>query len=315
MNDHPRVYPGDLGAAELVNLKKKTRLSVSVCLPALNEERTIGQICRTVRTLMPQLVDELIVVDSGSSDGTMDVAREAGAAVHSAASIVPHVRVERGGKGEALWRSLGIATGDVVVWLDSDTKNFDTGFVLSLVAPLLREPELRMSKAFYDRPLQDATGTLTTGGARVTELLVRPLAHVLFPELLGFIQPLSGEYAARRDLLRSLPFFTGYGVDIGLLIDVAQEVGLDRVVQVDLGSRVHRNQDILPLGRMAFQVAQTMTTRAEQLGRLKLANEWPDVMLQFRSRDGGALPEEHPLRVRELPPMASVSESGNATNP
>ena len=201
------------------------------------------------------------------------------------------------------------------MWLDSDTKNFTTGFVLNLVEPLLREPRLQMTKAFYDRPLQDATGTLTTGGARVTELLVRPLAHVLFPELLGFIQPLSGEYAAHGELLRSLPFFTGYGVDIGLLIDVAQEIGLDRVAQVDLGSRVHRNQEILPLGRMAFQVAQTMTTRAEQLGRLKLANTWPEAMRQFRSRDGEAVIEEHRLQVGELPPMESVSGNESAASP
>lgn len=309
MTEHPLIFQARLEASELAALKNETGVSVSVCLPALNEEATIGEICRLVSSLMPDLVDELIVVDSGSTDHTLEVARQAGAATYEASTLVPDVKILRGGKGEALWRSLAVAQGDIVVWLDSDTKNFSTSFVLDLIEPLLSDRRLVMSKAFYDRPLQDAAGALTTGGARVTELLVRPLAHVLFPELLGFIQPLSGEYAARRELMRSLPFFTGYGVEIGLLIDIAQEVGLDRVVQVDLGSRIHRNQEILALGRMAFQVAQTMTTRAEQLGRLKLENEWPDLMRQFRSADDGPLSEDHVLGVTELPPMKSVSGS------
>ena len=315
MSQDPRVYRTRLSATELAEAKVQTGLSVSVCLPALNEEQTIGHICRTIHSLMPALVDELIVVDSGSQDDTISVARKAGAEVYRASSIVPHVKVDRGGKGEVLWRSLGVVRGDIVLWLDSDTRNFDTSFVLALIEPLFVDRELRMTKAFYDRPLQDPAGALTTGGARVTELLVRPLAHVLFPELLGFIQPLSGEYAAYRDVLRSLPFFTGYGVEIGLLIDVAQEVGLDRVVQVDLGSRIHRNQEILALGRMAFQVAQTMTTRAEQLGRLKLENEWPDSMRQFRSEGAGPISEEHELLVSELPPMENVSGSDPTKTP
>lgn len=315
MSGDPRVYRTRLSASDLEELKDNRGLSISVCLPALNEEATIGEICRTIRSLMPALVDELIVVDSGSSDHTTEVARHAGAEVYAASSILPRIEVERGGKGEVLWRSLAVARGDIILWLDSDTRNFDTSFVLGLVEPLLVDPALRMTKAFYDRPLVDAAGALTTGGARVTELLVRPLAHVLFPELLGFIQPLSGEYAAHRDLLRSLPFFTGYGVEIGLLIDVAQEVGLDRVVQVDLGSRIHRNQEILALGRMAFQVAQTMTTRAEQLGRLKLANDWPGSMSQFRSDGAGPVSDEHALGVTELPPMETVAGSDPTTIP
>lgn len=209
-----------------------------------------------------------------------------------------------------MWKTLAVARGDLIVWLDSDTRNFTSDFVADLVSPLLVEDQIRMSKAFYDRPLQDPAGTLTTGGARVTELLVRPLAHALFPELTGFIQPLAGEYASHRDLLRSLPFFTGYGVEIGLLIDVAERIGLEHVVQIDLGSRVHRNQEILALGRMAFQVAQVITLRAEQLGRMKLAGEWPEVLTQFRGTDEGPVIEQHRLVVRELPPMESVAGTG-----
>lgn len=306
----PPIYRSHHDPAELTALKKQRGLTVSVCLPALNEEATIGQICTQITSLMPDVVDELIVVDSGSTDGTLELAKAAGAVTFSTSSILPEIPIEAGGKGEALWKSLAVAGGDVVVWLDSDTRNFSTSFVLDLIEPLLVDSRVGLSKAFYDRPLRDADGALTTGGARVTELLVRPLAHLLFPELLGFIQPLAGECAGDRRLLRSLPFFTGYGVEIGLLIDLAQRVGLERVVQVDLGSRIHRNQEILPLGRMAFQVARTMTTRAEQLDRVKFGNEWPELMSQFRSSVDGPLAEQHLLRVDELPPMETVSAAG-----
>lgn len=310
MNLDPPIYRSHHDRAELTALKKQRGLTVSVCLPALNEEATIGQICTQIRSLMPDLVDELIVMDSGSTDRTVELAKAAGAMAFSTSSILQQIPIEAGGKGEALWKSLSVAGGDVVVWLDSDTRNFSSSFVLDLMEPLLVESRVVVSKAFYDRPVRDADGALGTGGARVTELLVRPLTHLLFPELRGFIQPLSGEYAGDRRLLRSLPFFTGYGVEIGLLIDIAQRVGLERVVQVDLGSRIHRNQEILALGRMAFQVARTMTTRAEQLDRVKLGNEWPELMSQFRSSVDGPLPEQHLLRVDELPPMESVSAAG-----
>lgn len=310
MNQHPRVYRTRRDASELAALKKDAGLSITVCLPALNEEATIGQICGEITSLMPGVVDELIVMDSGSGDDTVAIAGAAGATIYRSSEVLTQIAIPQGGKGEALWKSLAVAEGDILVWLDSDTKNFTRSFLLGLVEPMLVDRRILMSKAFYDRPLLDPAGALTTGGARVTELLVRPLAHVLFPELLGFIQPLSGEYAAHTDLLRSIPFFTGYGVEIGLLIDVADCVGLERVVQVDLGTRVHRNQEILALGRMAFQVAQTMTLRAEQWGRVKLENEWPDLMQQFRSLENGPVLEQHRLQVTELPPMESVSTTG-----
>ena len=300
---HDPHFPGT--AEELIGAKAASGLSISVCLPALNEAATIGPICRTIRRLVEiGLVDQLVVVDSGSSDDTVASARGAGAQVFTATELIPDVHAP--GKGGTLWKSLSVATGDVVLWLDSDTRNFDEGFVTRLVAPFLDGGESRMTKAFYERPLGEGAKLLTTGGARVTELVVRPLSHLLFPELTGFVQPLSGEYAAFREDLIQLPFFSGYGVEVGLLIDFIARHGASGVRQVDLGTRVHRNQDVLALGRMAFEVMQVMTRRAEDLGRLKLGMEWPVTMTQFVPSDAGAEAVSHGLAVIELPPLATV---------
>lgn len=297
------MHEHDLRVDDLVRLKASRDVSVSVCLPALNEAATIGPICVAVGALVKAgLVDELVVVDSGSSDATTQVARDAGAAVHPAAGIGP-VGTGASGKGGTLWKSLTVTHGDLIVWLDSDVRNFHESFVTSLLAPLLVDPALRMTKAFYERPLQDDRGALSTGGARVTELVFRPLAHLLFPELVGFVQPLSGEYAVHRADAIALPFFTGYGVEAGLLIDYVARFGLDAIGQVDLGSRVHRNQDVPALGRMSFEVMQVMLRRAEDLGRVKVEPGWPREITQFVSAAGGPAATTHPIEVRELPPM------------
>jgi glucosyl-3-phosphoglycerate synthase len=286
----------------LVQLKRASGLRISVCLPALNEEATVGSIAREIRPLLEVgLVDQLAVIDSGSTDSTLKVASRAGAEVFEAAQILPGVAAP--GKGGTLWKSLSVLTGDIVLWLDSDTRNFEPSFAIRLIAPFLEEPAVRMTKAFYDRPLEDGSGVLTTGGARVTELVVRPLSHLLFPELTGFVQPLSGEYAGYRLELVELPFFTGYGVEVGLLIDFIDRYGTQSIRQVDLGSRVHRNQDVPALGRMAFQVMQVMSRRAEDLGRLKVVTEWPETMTQFVSEDPEPTPVHFELPVIELPPI------------
>jgi glucosyl-3-phosphoglycerate synthase len=298
-------HASDPSLQELIGRKAETGLTVSVCLPALNEGATVGPICRTIASLVTAgLVDQLVVVDSGSSDNTREAAEAAGAAVFQVGDLPPAMAAP--GKGGTLWKSLGVLTGDLVVWLDSDTRNFDASFVTRLVAPFLSEPEVRMTKAFYERPLEEGSLSLRTGGARVTELVVRPLAHLLFPELTVFVQPLSGEYAAYREDLLELPFFSGYGVEVGLLIDFITRHGSDAIRQVDLGARVHRNQDILALGRMGFQVMQVITRRAEDLGRLKLGVEWPPSMVQFVPSPEGASPESHRLEVIELPPLRSL---------
>lgn len=295
---------------EIATLKRALGERVSVCLPALNEGSTIGSICRSiVDHLMDatNLVDELVVVDSGSEDGTVAAARNAGATVHRVGDILSdHLGSAYGmGKGEALWRSLAVVDGDIVVWLDSDTRNFDPSFVSNLIAPLIRNDQLALCKAFYERPLGDHA-TLASGGARVTELVVRPLLNMFWPQLTGLIQPLSGEYAVRREVALDLPFFTGYGVEIGLLLDISARIGLDAVGQADLGRRVHRNQDIAALGRMSHQILQVMLKRLEGSGTIKLASEVATTMTQFRSSPGAPEFETFELEVVERPPARAL---------
>lgn len=300
------IVQPELGFDDLARLRAERALSVSVCLPALNEERTIGDICRACRTLVDRgLIQQLLVVDSGSMDRTREEARLGGAEVHEARSLVPADVDEPLGKGGALWRSLAVATGDIIVWMDSDTRNFSEQFVTALLEPLLVDPTLRLTKGFYDRPLVSVQQTVRTGGARVTELVFRPLSQLLFPELADIVQPLSGEYAGYRADLLEVPFFSGYGVETGLLIDLVQAHGAASIAQVDLGSRIHHNQDVPALGRMAFEIVQVMMLRAEQLGRLRLDVEWPVSFRQFESGPEGVDVRDHEIRVRELPPMKS----------
>lgn len=296
--------------ADLVRAKTRHGQQLTVCLPALEEEATIGKICRLIRQeLMEQvaLVDELVVIDSGSRDSTADTARSEGAIVHQANALLTRVPITPGGgKGDALWRSLEVTTGDIILWLDSDTQNFSARFVVNLAAPLILDSEIVFAKAFYRRPLSEGGDVNATEGARVTEVLARPLLQTFFPELSGFIQPLSGEYAIRKSAAMDLPFFSGYGVDVGLLIDVVHVFGLARTVQVDLTSRVHRNRDIHSLGRTAHQVMQVVLKRAEDLGRLKLGESLPTLLTQFGA-GGSGRPTTFDLAVVERPSVRSVS--------
>jgi glucosyl-3-phosphoglycerate synthase len=199
-----------------------------------------------------------------------------------------------------------VVTGDIVVWLDSDTRNPHTGFVTDLVAPLLTDESYLFTKAFYDRPLQDEEGLLAAGGARVTEIAIRPLLHLFYAELTELVQPLSGEYAGYRDVFSTLPFSTGYGVDIGLLIDIAERHGVERIAQVDLGRRIHRNRPTLQLGQMSFQVMQAMFKRLDDIGRVKFAHALPDQLTQFEPGADGPQRETYDLEVIERPPFASM---------
>jgi glucosyl-3-phosphoglycerate synthase len=243
------------------------------------------------------LVDELIVIDSGSEDGTRRTANDAGATVYESPAS--------GGKGEALWRSLAILDTDLIVWLDSDTRNFGPHFVTGLVVPLLDNPEIVMAKAFYRRPLVRDDVAEPVGGARVTELVARPLVNLIYPRLAGVIQPLAGECAVRRDALMSIPFLTGYAVEIGLLLDVVERHGLNALVQVDLGTRVHRNREVPALGQMAFQLIAAMLARMDSIGHIKLAEELSDILVQFDA----ASPKSERLVVRELPPMSHLFQT------
>lgn len=289
---------------DLAELKRAKDVTVSVALPAIDEAGTVGRICRSIAdSLMPDVVDELLVLDGGSTDGTASVAREAGATVVDARALLPSIPAVKG-KGESLWRSLSILEGDIVCWIDADIANFEPHFVSRLIAPLLSDPETMFVKAFYRRPIAYGDVVLPSGGGRVTELLARPLLNALFPELGGIIQPLSGEYAGRRDVLTQLPFFTGYSVEAGLLIDLLEAVGLDAMAQVDLGARVHRNRPLDELAPMAYAIARAILRRAEEWGRLDLAHDHPLHPLLMATPDGADMLDPEEI---ERPPLAELT--------
>lgn len=284
---------------ELVAAKGARR--VSVVLPALDEEATVGAIVAAVvpLTLGPApLVDELVVMDSGSTDRTIEIATAAGATVVRRTDVMPEL-APLPGKGEVLWRALAATTGDVLCYLDSDLVDFDPAFVPALLGPLLVEDGVHLVKGFYRRPLRLETSEVDTGGGRVTELLVRPLLAALRPELASVVQPLGGEYAGTRELLESLPFAAGYGVEIGLLLDAHAQRGLDAIAQVNLGVRKHRNRSLLQLGVMARQILAAALAHCG-------VPESGGALTQFVQVGGEWLPSVTPVAVAERPPMREL---------
>ncbi|MCI4040496.1 glucosyl-3-phosphoglycerate synthase [Streptomyces sp. TRM75563] len=274
--------------------------SVSVVLPALNEEATVGAIVATIRRELMEkvrLVDELVVIDSGSTDATAAVARAAGARVVHRDAILPRIP-PLPGKGEVLWRSLLVTSGEIVCFVDADLKDFSADFVSGTVGPLLTDPAVQFVKAMYDRPLGDSAGQ----GGRVTELVARPLLNLHWPQLAGFVQPLGGEYAVRRSLLERLPFPVGYGVELGLLVDALHTVGLDALGQVDVGVRIHRHQDGQALGRMAAAIYRTAQLRLSRGHLVRPA------LTQFERGEDGFVPRTHAVDTEERPPMREISE-------
>jgi glucosyl-3-phosphoglycerate synthase len=234
--------------------------TISVVLPALNEAETVAAVIGTITPMLGGLVDELIVLDSGSTDETAARARVAGARVVTREEALPEVPPQPG-KGEALWRSLAATTGDIIVFIDSDLIDADPMFVPRLVGPLLTEDGIHLVRGFYRRPLKVGDGQDANGGGRVTELVARPLLAALRPELGYVLQPLGGEYAGTRELLTAVPFAPGYGVEIGLLVDTYDRLGLDAIAQVNLGVRTHRNRPLSELGPMSRQIIATLLTR------------------------------------------------------
>ncbi len=238
---------------------QKGALTVSVCLPARNEEATIGPIVAELRQRLMReapVIDELVVIDDQSTDETAAVAAAAGAQVVSSSDVLAHL-VKGPGKGQAMWKSLHVTSGDVVTWCDADIRDFDHRFVTGVLGPLLAHPEVGFVKGFYERPLDGAD----QGGGRVTELMARPLISTLFPQLGSLVQPLAGEYGGRRELLEQLPFVSGYGVELGLLVDLERRFGLDVLAQVDLGHRHHRNRSLDELGPQATAILHTALGR------------------------------------------------------
>ncbi|MEQ4718800.1 glucosyl-3-phosphoglycerate synthase [Nonomuraea sp. B19D2] len=283
----------------------KGSTTVSVVLPARDEERTVGDIVRVIRRELVErlpLVDEILVVDSNSTDATAERAREAGARVVAQNQVLSHLPPLTG-KGEALWKGLAASSGDIVVFVDADLRDFPAHFVSGLVGPLLVNGDTHFVKAAYERPFTGDDGVVRRGaGGRVTELVARPLLNMFWPELAGFAQPLGGEYAARREVLEQVPFVTEYGVEFGLLVDLLQLVGLDGMAQVDLGTRTHTHQSMAALGRMAGQIMLTAWSRLERQGRVQPDDPPAQTMLQF-GLDGVDLVD---MAVAERPPLASL---------
>lgn len=284
-------------------LAAKRGQRVSVVLPALDEQDTVGGVVAALREAVVDrvgLVDEIVVVDSGSVDLTRAEAARAGARVVAAADVEPGLGHCRG-KGEALWKSLFTTCGDILVFVDADLPRIGPHYVTGLLGPLLTEPDVALVKAFYDRPLTTTEGVSPDGGGRVTELVARPLLNLYWPRLSGVVQPLAGEYAARRWLLERLPFPRGYGVEIGILIDLLDLVGLDGLAQVDLGYREHRHQSDEALAAMSASIMHTA------LGRLGLPGT-AATLTQFRRVDGVPVARVRPVQTDERPPALSVPE-------
>jgi glucosyl-3-phosphoglycerate synthase len=276
----------------------KAGRTISVVLPALNEEETIASVIDTITPLLGGLVDELIVLDSGSTDDTEIRAVAAGSRVVSREQALPGVP-PRPGKGEVLWRSLAATEGDIVAFVDSDLIDPDPMFVPRLVGPLLTCDGIHLVKGFYRRPLRVSGREDANGGGRVTELVARPLLAALRPELGAVLQPLGGEYAGTRELLTSLPFAPGYGVEIGLLIDTYDRLGLDAIAQVNLGVRAHRNRPLTELGAMSRQVIATLLSRCGL----------PDSgvgLTQFFADGDGFTPRTYTVSLADRPPMNAV---------
>lgn len=281
---------------------------VTVIIPARDEESTVGAIVAAIRAELMSgstpLVDDLVVVDSDSSDATARVAREAGARVVATTEVLPDIPTVAG-KGEAMWRGLAATEGDVVVFLDADLRSFTPDYVVALLGPILSEPSVHLVKACYDRPLVSDGGRRVMGGGRVTELVARPLLNLHWPELAGVAQPLAGEYAVRRELIESLPIPCGYGVEFALLVDTAAKLGLDAVAQVDLGERRHRHQEDQRLGLMAAEIWQVALDRLDAGNVVRRPG---DSIAEFRYGPDGVTMTDHVVDVLVRPPLAEVRE-------
>ena len=286
----------NLDVVALADTKRETGTTISVCLPARNEETTVGQIVATVRRNLVEhvaLVDEVVVIDDGSTDATAEVASWEGARVLNVGDILPDV-APGSGKGNALWMSLYACDGDIVCWLDADVRNFGAHFVTRLLEPLLTDPAVGFVKGYYRRPLHGEA----TGGGRVTELMARPVISALFPHLAGFVQPLAGEYAGRRTLLETVPFVEGWGVEIGLLIDLVANFGIDALAEVDLDVREHRNRPLDELGPQAMAILVTGLRRAGVPVDKRLAE-----LVRY---DDDQQAERIAVEIRERPPIITV---------
>ena len=306
----------DLGA--LARRKRELGLTVSAVLPCRNVADSVGGIVDVIHEVNERsgenaLVNQILAVDADSADGTAEVAASRGAEVYSENELMSNHGGAHG-KGDAMWRSLSVARGDLVMYIDADTRDFKPQLVYGILGPILEVPEVRFVKAAYRRPFKSHEAIEQDGGGRVTELTTKPLFNLFYPELTGFVQPLAGEFVADRELFGSIPFLTGYAVETGIMIDVLKKVGLDAMAQVDLGARQNRHQPLRDLSRMSYSVLRAVARRLRQEGRLNQTRDpsLPDSLFQFSdyrhavaTTDGLQL-QEYVEELVERPPIQEV---------
>ena len=298
--------------------KRELGLTVSAVLPCRNVADTVGGIVDVIhgvneRSGESALVDQILAVDADSTDGTAEVAAARGAEVYSENELMNNLGGAHG-KGDAMWRSLSVAHGELVMYIDADTRDFKPQLVYGILGPILEVTEVRFVKAAYRRPFKSHETVEQDGGGRVTELTTKPLLNLFFPELTGFVQPLAGEFVADKELFCSIPFLTGYAVEIGIMIDVLKKIGLAAMAQVDLGTRQNRHQPLRDLSRMSYSVLRAVARRLRQEGRLNQVRDpsLPDSLFQFSdylhavaTPDGLQL-QEYVEELVERPPIQEV---------
>lgn len=294
----------------LLSLKERQGLTISLALPALNEEETVGKVIATIQNALMRAVpilDEIVLMDSNSTDRTREIAADLGVPVYIHQEVLPKYGARKG-KGEALWKSLYCTRGDLIIWIDTDIVNIGPHFVYGLIGPLLLKPELMFIKGFYRRPLKVGGKIQAGGGGRVTELTARPLINLFYPELSGIVQPLSGEYGGRRSALEQLPFFSGYGVEIGLLIDMLDRFGLEAIGQVDLQERIHHNQPLESLGKMSFAIIQAVIRKLERKYKQNILENVNTTMKLIRYEQERFFLDVEEIAEKERPPMTTLEE-------
>lgn len=293
---------------KLCKLKKEQDLKISLGLPTKDVGESLGPILTIIQNELIEnspLIDQIAIIDGHSSDRTVEVAKQHNVEVYYEDEILTNAGIKKG-KGEALWKSLAVLKGDIVIWIDSDIKNIHPRFVYGLIGPLLKNEKIGFVKAYYKRPIKIGESLKKTGGGRVTELTVRPLFNLFYPQLTGFVQPLSGEYGGRRSVLESVPFYTGYAVETGLLIDIEKKFGLDIMAQVDLEERIHENQTTLALGKMSFAILQAFFEMLEIDGKIDLNEKLPTDFFNVECNNVVCRRAIDQIKIDKRPPINEV---------
>lgn len=303
---------------ELVARKKELGVTVSLALPALNEEATVGNVIQVAKCqLMDEkpLLDEIILIDSDSIDHTCEIASSYDIPVYRNRDILPNYGF-RNGKGEVLWKSLYVSRGDIIIWVDTDIKNFSAKFIYGILGPMLIRENIKFVKGFYKRPVLGKNGVVyPMSGGRVTELTSRPLLNLFYPQLSGIVQPLAGEYGGRREILEQATFTSGYGVETSLLIDVYERGKLASIGQVNLDERIHRNQPLQNLSKMSFAIIQTMLSKLERRYGVQFLEDINRTMKSIRYDREHFFLEVNEIIEEERPPMILVDEYQQKFNP